>query len=565
MRFSSSSLFRILILASTLPAPWTAPALAQIPQTMSYQGRLLDAGGAPVADGDYDLTFRLYEVSAGPDAAAWTEPQPGTHVSSGLFHVVLGSSVALNLPFDRPYWLGVTIGAGSELAPRIELASSPYSLNARGVATGLVVKSLNGLRDDVTIAAGGNISITPAGQALTIAATGVGGLTLPFVGNTSNAGTLFDLTNTGAGGAGSFKVSDALNTNPALYARSTGLGAALVADGLAHVGSTTRSGELHLFRTGVAASMMQAITTAQGGRLQLHDEAGNQALYLAADNNGTGGYMDVRRNTTSSGFIVDGNVSNTGEPRVDVLGSTRFAALDMSASGDDAVVLPADAIGAAEVLDESGLAYQVDGAGLITLDGTTQTLLSRSINVPAAGYLIAIGSLVGQAVHTNGSTDAVVFGIGSAAGVFGADRTMALINPSSLASTTYYYPVTVQGVFSVSSGTSTFYLLGREDNGSWRATDLQLTLLYVRTAYGTVASPVANATGLVGEKVAVAGPSPAAIEAEQAEARALGSARLGRELEEMRERLEELTRRLDATRLAERVRANAGGAGGVEP
>jgi len=123
----------------------------------------------------------------------------------------------------------------------------------------------------------------------------------------------------------------------------------------------------------------------------------------------------------------------------------------------------------------------------------------------------------------------------------------------------------VQGVFSVSSGTSTFYLLGREDAGSWRATDLQLTLLYVRTAYGTVASPVANATGLGSEKVATAGPSAAAFEAERAEARAFGAARIGRELEEMRGRLEELTRRLDATQLAERVRTHVGGAGGVVP
>jgi len=557
----------LLILPLFCGSPWgpAGRALAQIPQTVSYQGRLLDASGVPVTDGNYDLTFKLYQVAGGPDAPVWTEAQPATPVSSGLFHVLLGGVNPLNLAFDRPYWLGVTIGAGSELTPRIPLAASPYSLNTLKVASGTVVQSLNSLRDDVTLAAGSNISITPAGQTLTISATG-GGLSLPFVNTTSNASTLFDLTNSGAGGAGSFKISNAINTNPALYARSTGLGAALVADGTAYVGSATRSGELHLFRSGVATSMLQAITTATGGRLQLHDEAGNQTLYLAADNNGAGGYMDIRRNAANSGFLVDGNVSGTGEPRVDVIGSTRYAGFDMSATGNSSVLLPTDAIAASEMLDEPGLAYQTDGTSLITLDGTTQTLLSRSITAPAAGYVIVIGSVVGQAQHTNGIVDAVVFGVGSAAGTFGTDRIMALIAPSSLATNTYYFPVTVQGVFSVSSGTSTFYLLGDEDAGSWRATDMQLTLLYVRTAYGTVASPVANTpAGLVREKVASVGVSPAAVEAERAEARASAAARLERELEQMRAQLEELQRRVEAARQAEQAGAAARGAGSFEP
>lgn len=557
----------LLILPLSCGSPWgpAGRALAQIPQTVSYQGRLLDASGVPVTDGNYDLTFKLYQVAGGPDAPVWTEAQPATPVSSGLFHVLLGGVTPLNLAFDRPYWLGVTIGAGSELTPRIPLAASPYSLNTLKVASGTVVQSLNSLRDDVTLAAGSNISITPAGQTLTISATG-GGLSLPFVNTTSNASTLFDLTNSGAGGAGSFKISNAVNTNPALYARSTGLGAALVADGTAYVGSATRSGELHLFRSGVATSMLQAITTATGGRLQLHDEAGNQTLYLAADNNGAGGYMDIRRDAANSGFLVDGNVSGTGEPRVDVIGSTRYAGFDMSATGNSSVLLPTDAIAASEMLDEPGLAYQTDGTSLITLDGTTQTLLSRSITAPAAGYVIVIGSVVGQAQHTNGIVDAVVFGVGSAAGTFGTDRIMALIAPSSLATNTYYFPVTVQGVFSVSSGTSTFYLLGDEDAGSWRATDMQLTLLYVRTAYGTVASPVANTpAGLVREKVASVGVSPAAVEAERAEARASAAARLERELEQMRAQLEELQRRVEAARQAEQAGTAARGAGRFEP
>lgn len=45
--------------------------------------------------------------------------------------MILGSSVALNLPFDKQYWLGVTVGTDPELTPRIQLTSSPYSLNSQ--------------------------------------------------------------------------------------------------------------------------------------------------------------------------------------------------------------------------------------------------------------------------------------------------------------------------------------------------------------------------------------------------------------------------------------------------
>ena len=47
-----------------------------------------------------------------------------------------------------------------------------------GIASGQVVRSLNGLHDTVTLAAGANVTITPAGSTVTIAATG-GGAGLP--------------------------------------------------------------------------------------------------------------------------------------------------------------------------------------------------------------------------------------------------------------------------------------------------------------------------------------------------------------------------------------------------
>ncbi|MGQ9854820.1 MAG: hypothetical protein ACUVTG_15645, partial [Candidatus Oleimicrobiaceae bacterium] len=105
--------------------------LAQIPQTVSYQGLLTDASGTPVPDGTYALTFRLYDVPTG-GTALWTETQP-VEVSSGVMNVTLGAIIPLALPFDRQYWLGIAVGTEPEMMPRVPLTSSPYAFAARGV------------------------------------------------------------------------------------------------------------------------------------------------------------------------------------------------------------------------------------------------------------------------------------------------------------------------------------------------------------------------------------------------------------------------------------------------
>ena len=101
----------------------------QIPQTMSYQGVVTDASGVAV-NGDMVLTFTLWDAAA-EGTQLWTETQSAIPVSSGIFNVILGSVNPLNIPFDEQYWLGVKVGTDSELTPRVQLTSSPYSLSTQ--------------------------------------------------------------------------------------------------------------------------------------------------------------------------------------------------------------------------------------------------------------------------------------------------------------------------------------------------------------------------------------------------------------------------------------------------
>jgi hypothetical protein len=103
-------------------------ASAQIPAKLSYQGVLADNTGTPVPNGNYNLTLSIYDVLTG-GSALWTEGQL-VNVTNGMFNVILGSASALNLPFNQPYYLGVSVGGGTELAPRTLLTASPYGLNA---------------------------------------------------------------------------------------------------------------------------------------------------------------------------------------------------------------------------------------------------------------------------------------------------------------------------------------------------------------------------------------------------------------------------------------------------
>jgi hypothetical protein len=121
---------KIFIMVALMIAVSSVSWAAGVPRTLNYQGMLTQSDGkTPVADGQYGLMFRLYASPSAPDTL-WSESHAAVPVSNGLFNVILGSKHLLDVPFDGPYWLGISVGNAPELLPRIQLTAVAYAFRA---------------------------------------------------------------------------------------------------------------------------------------------------------------------------------------------------------------------------------------------------------------------------------------------------------------------------------------------------------------------------------------------------------------------------------------------------
>jgi hypothetical protein len=134
---------------------------AGVPQMINYQGTLTDKNGTPVANGNYSIEFKIYDVPSG-GAALWSEKWDTSTsqipVVGGNFNAMLGFQSPIPTSFfaDHPVaYLGMKVGTDSEMLPRQQITSVGYAFTAG-----------NGVPQKGIVMWSGTINEIPAGWAL---------------------------------------------------------------------------------------------------------------------------------------------------------------------------------------------------------------------------------------------------------------------------------------------------------------------------------------------------------------------------------------------------------------
>lgn len=169
--YKSSTIFKIqtnltflgmflicVVLITTLFLNSFANAAPGINQTLSFQGRLTNSSGGAVADGYYNMQFKIYQGGTGlladnpSGTLKWTEnhvnksTESGIRVENGYFSVNLGSVNPFGSQInwnDDTLWLSMNIGDTSadcttftscspdgEMLPMKRITSVPFAINS---------------------------------------------------------------------------------------------------------------------------------------------------------------------------------------------------------------------------------------------------------------------------------------------------------------------------------------------------------------------------------------------------------------------------------------------------
>lgn len=431
------SVFTVLLVAAVL----AASGLAETPRLISYQGRLTDASGVPMADGAKNLRFILWNdpTSVAPANELWNSGPVTVTTTEGLFSVNLGQSPMTALDpaifADSILWLGISVGADPEISPRTRLVSSPYTLSAH-------------YADSARVTTDRYVDKT---------------------GDTMTGGLFWTL---GSGAVDAY-IKQGTSGGANLYLGNDGrVGAFLLGD--------------------------------DDGQLSIRDHNGSEGANIDA-NTSTGGGMHLYapdnyvRVSMSAGEVGDSYGSKLTlmkGPNIPVI------TLDAGGAGDAAVQLPTDAVSSGEMKDEPGLSNS-ETSSFFTFSsgsGTTYTADSVSITIPAAGYVIVDVGAYLNVFHSNGTTTQFYVKSDKTAGASVMSPGVHVVRiPSAWPSTgsvAVGCPIHSSRLYSeTSSGSKKYYLNIYYSSGASTSSNLAYWFIratYYPTLYGT-ATLVTNA------------------------------------------------------------------------
>lgn len=456
-----------------------AVASADIAPTLNYQGRLTDTSGDPVADGSYDLTFRIYNDPVG-GTQLWTSgasPIPVT-VANGLFSVILGDAGMEPLPENifsgQMLHLGIQLDGEPEFSPRQPIVATPYSLRANYAEEAQNAQFLGGLGKD------GFMPITGG--------TMIGQMTINILGG----GEEFLFTRGQTLGNSAMVMYYEGDPRIALYGLDQG--SQLV------IGN----------QSGQTLVSLQAEPSV-GGTLGLRNVNGQYGINMYGGGDPAATQFDLSANGIAT-LRVTASVSQP-VPKMVFIGNSGIPEIEFdpgAVSPGSRVYLPAQSIDGYEIADNAinGDKIQTNSVSVDVLSddargaqntssSTTsyflvgsgqQTIMNAVIDAPAAGYVLAIASFNLKVYHVSATRSEAIFGLTDDPPNLPEDQSRVYIIWPSITSGTFGELISLQRIFPVEEGITTIALTGEKTSGvnSHELTGATISLLYFRTAYGTI-------------------------------------------------------------------------------
>jgi hypothetical protein len=187
-------------------------------------------------------------------------------------------------------------------------------------------------------------------------------------------------------------------------------------------------------------------------------------------------------NTFSSGQVISAAGLNDNFTAV----KTAVDALEAPNSVTTAKIADG-AVNAAKIADEPGAAQATGNTCVTTtLASGAQSIRSATINAPAAGFILVIGSAQVNLAHTAGTASSVTVGVSTVATSLPTDQDKAIALPAASVTGTHAFAGAGQKIFPATAGANTFHLVAILGTGSASVADCALSLVYVPTSYGTV-------------------------------------------------------------------------------
>jgi len=154
-------------------------------------------------------------------------------------------------------------------------------------------------------------------------------------------------------------------------------------------------------------------------------------------------------------------------------------------SGNSSVRLPSDAISASEILDEPGI-RSASRFNNFTIQEDWSEFLSTSAAIPTSGYAVVFGTFTVHFWKSVGGHDILEFAIADSNGV--APHTYRYsLGSGDWASGPIQCPVTIHEIYAVSEGTAEFSFLVKGGFGydEFMVENARMTVMFFPTVYGT--------------------------------------------------------------------------------